>query len=117
VLRRNVIAFTLAGLAGCATGPGGHASFTVASVRNYTAADGVELVAHVDRSICNHNLLLLFGWGEAADHEYLVKSILDETGGDAITNAELKFTSIPAILYNQSCASVSGDVVRFSRGH
>jgi hypothetical protein len=103
-------------LAGCATTPSGDANFSFASYRNYTKADGVEFVKHVERSMCSHAVLLLFGWGESPDHEYLIKTILEETGGDAITNAELEFSSLPLIVYMESCATVRGDVVRFRQG-
>lgn len=99
---------------GCATAPAGHANFTVASLHNYNAADGVELVRHVERTMCSHNVLFFFWWGDLPDHEFLVKSLLEETGGDAITNADLSFRALPLILYNQNCATVSGDVVRFA---
>jgi hypothetical protein len=100
---------------GCATAPAGHANFTIASTKTYGAKDGATVITHVDRKTCMHNLLLVFAWGDSPDHEYLLKSILEETGGDAITNASLNFTSIPLILYNQSCVQVEGDVVRFAK--
>jgi hypothetical protein len=43
-----------------------------------------------------------------------VTDLLEAHEGDAITNAELTFFYIPAILYNQNCAVVKGTVVRRS---
>jgi hypothetical protein len=101
---------------GCATAAAGHANFSLASTKVYSGEkDGVTVLKHVDREVCQENAVLLFFWGDEPDHEYLIKSILDETGGDAITNASLNFTSLPLILYNRNCAEVEGDVVRFSK--
>jgi hypothetical protein len=100
---------------GCATSAAGHANFSLASTKVYNEKDGVTVLKHVDQARCQENAVLLFFWGDAPDHEYLIKTILEETGGDAITNASLTFTSLPLILYNRSCAVVEGDVVRFSK--
>jgi hypothetical protein len=100
---------------GCATSAAGHANFSLASTRVYGAKDGVTVLKHVDREMCSENAVLLFFWGDEPDHEYLIKTILDETGGDAITNASLTFTALPLILYNRNCVEVEGDVVRFPK--
>ena len=100
---------------GCATAAAGHANFSLASTKVYNEKDGVTILKHVDQERCQENAVLLFFWGDAPDHEYLIKTILEETGGDAITNASLTFTSLPLILYNRRCAEVEGDVVRFSK--
>jgi hypothetical protein len=100
---------------GCATSAAGHANFSLASTRVYGAKDGVTVIKHVDREMCSENAVLLFFWGDAPDHEYLIKTILEETGGDAITNASLTFTALPLILYNENCVEVEGDVVRFPK--
>ena len=100
---------------GCATAAAGHANFSIASTKVYGPKDGVEVLKHVDREMCIENAVLLFFWGDAPDHEYLIKTILEETGGDAITNASLSYTSLPLILYNRNCVEVEGDVVRFSK--
>jgi hypothetical protein len=100
---------------GCATSAAGHANFSLASTKVYGEKDGVTVLKHVDEERCAENAVLLFFWGDNPDHEYLIKTILDETGGDAITNASLTFTSLPLILYNRNCAEVEGDVVRFAK--
>lgn len=103
------------GSSGCATAAAGHANFSMASTKVYGPKDGVELLKHVDREMCIEDAVLLFVWGDAPDHEYLIKTILEETGGDAITNASLSYTSLPLILYNRRCVEVEGDIVRFSK--
>jgi hypothetical protein len=100
---------------GCATSAAGHANFSLASTRVYGAKDGVTVIKHVDREMCSENAVFLFFWGDAPDHEYLIKTILDETGGDAITDASLTYTALPLILYNENCVEVEGDVVRFPK--
>jgi hypothetical protein len=99
---------------GCATAAAGHANFSIASTKVYGPKDGVEVLKHVDQEMCIQSAVLLFIWGDAPDHEYLIKTILEETGGDAITNASLSYTALPLLLYTRNCVEVEGDVVRFS---
>jgi hypothetical protein len=98
---------------GCAPGLGGRASFPVVSRAN--APNGFEKVAPVDEMRCSYNVLLFWSWGDDANHEALVTDILEKHQGDAIADAELTFFYIPAVLYNQSCATVKGTVVRRPR--
>lgn len=93
---------------------GGRASFPVVSKAKIP--NGFEKVAEVDEERCSHSVLLFWAWGDDENHEALVTDILEAHHGDAIVDAELTFTFIPAILYNQSCARVKGTVVRRSSG-
>ena len=102
------------GGAGCAPEIGGRASFPVLS--RTTLPNYYEPIATVDEKRCSHVLLFFVGWGEDENHEALVTDILSRHKGDAIADAELTFFSIPAVFYNQSCARVTGTVVRRSAG-
>ncbi len=99
-------------LFGCAPEPGGRATFPLVS-RSPLPSHYVP-VATIDEMRCEHMVLFLVGWGEDANHEALVTDVLKQYKGDAITNAELTFFSIPAIVYNQSCARIQGTVVKRS---
>jgi hypothetical protein len=98
------------GVFGCAPGLGGQASFPVVSRAG--APNGLEKVTQVDEMRCSYNVLLFWSWGDDANHEALVTDILEQHQGDAIADAELTFFYVPAVLYNQSCATVKGTVVR-----
>ncbi len=100
-------------LAGCAPEIGGRASFPVLAKGSLS---GFERVAEVDEKRCTHVVLFFFGWGDDSNHEALVTDLLEQHKGDAIENAELTFFSIPALVYNQSCARVRGTVVRRAGG-
>jgi len=102
----------LLGASACAPGMGGRASFPVVSRAKIPS--GFEKVAEVDEERCSHVVLFFWAWGDDENHEALVTDILEANKGDAIVDAELTFTYIPAILYNQSCARVKGTVVRRS---
>lgn len=99
------------GLLGCASGPAGTASFSAVS-KKLVGPDEGEVVAYLDTKMCTHNALIVFAWGEQPNHEYLVRTALDEYDADVITNAQLDFTALPLVLYNENCARVRGDVVR-----
>jgi hypothetical protein len=114
-IRIGALALAL-GAGGCVPAPGGAASFSVVSRKLLSAQDGVEVVGHVDKSLCNHVALFLIVWGEAGSHEAIIQSELERLGADAITNAKLTETSIPAVVYNRQCARVVGDAIRFRRG-
>jgi hypothetical protein len=101
---------------GCVPAPGGAASFSVVSRKLLSAQDGVEMVGRIDKSLCSHVALFFIVWGEADSHEAIIQSELERLGADAITNAELTSTSIPAVVYNRQCARVVGDAIRFKRG-
>jgi len=102
--------FCLLSSSGCAPEIGGRASFPVLS--RATLPNYYEPVTTVDEKRCSHVLLFLFGWGEDSNHEALVTDILSTHKGDAIADANLTFFAIPALFYNQSCARVTGTVVR-----
>jgi len=104
----------LLGATGCAPGIGGRASFPVLSTAKIPP--NFEKVADVEEERCTHIVLFFWAWGEDENHEALVTDVLEKHKGDAIINAELTFTSIPAILYNQTCAVLKGTVVRRSSG-
>ncbi|HVH46301.1 MAG TPA: hypothetical protein VM925_28365 [Labilithrix sp.] len=95
---------------GCAPEIGGRASFPVLS--KATLPNYWEPVATVDEKRCTHVVLFFWGWGEDSNHEALVTDILSKHKGDAIADAELTFFSIPALVYHQNCARVTGTVVR-----
>ena len=99
-------------ISGCAPEIGGRASFPVLS--RTTLPNYYEPITTVDEKRCTHVVLFLVGWGQDANHEALVTDILAKHKGDAIADAELTFFSIPALFYNQSCARVTGTVVRRS---
>jgi hypothetical protein len=98
--------------AGCAPEIGGRASFPVLS--RTTLPNYYEPITTVDEKRCSHVVLFFVGWGDDANHEALVTDILAKHKGDAIADAELTFFSIPAFFYHQSCARVTGTVVRRS---
>jgi hypothetical protein len=100
------------GLFGCAPGLGGRASFPVVSKAKMPA--GFVKVADVDEQRCSHIVLFFWAWGDDENHEALVTDILEKYKGDAIVDAELTFTVIPAVVYHQSCAVLKGTVVRRS---
>jgi hypothetical protein len=100
---------------GCAQGPAGTASFSAVS-KKIMDSKRVEVVAELDVSMCSHNALIVVAWGEQPNHEYLLRTALDEHDADALTNARLDFTSLPLLLYNQSCARLRGDLVRLTPG-
>lgn len=108
------LAFGLAS-SGCARAPAGMASFAFASTKILSTTDGVEVVGRVEKQMCAHNAVLLVHWGEQGSHEAIIQSELERLGADALTNAELTYTQIPALLYNRACAKVVGDAVRFRR--
>jgi hypothetical protein len=97
---------------GCAPAIGGRASFPLMSRATVSGYD--QPVATVDEKRCSHIVLFLFAWGEDPNHEALVTDVLAKYKGDAITDAELTFYSIPAVVYTQQCARVTGTVVRRS---
>lgn len=99
-----------AGLSGCAPAIGGQASFPVLS--RGTLPAGFERVVAVDEERCAHAVLFFWVWGEDANHEALVTDILEQNGGDAIAEAELTYSSIPAVVYYELCARVKGTVVK-----
>jgi hypothetical protein len=98
------------GLLGCAPGLGGRASFPVVSKAKIP--EGFVKVADVDEERCSHIVLFFWAWGEDENHEALVTEVLEKYKGDAVVNAELTFTLIPAVVYQQSCAVLKGTVVR-----
>lgn len=102
----------LFGAFGCAPGLGGQASFPVVSKGG--VPNGYEKVADVDEMRCSYNVLLFWAWGDDPSHEALVTDMLEQHKGDAIANAELTFFYIPAVLYNENCATLKGTVVRRS---
>jgi len=102
-------------LGGCAQGPAGTASFSAVS-KKIMDSKRVEVVGELDVSMCSHNALLVVAWGEQPNHEYLLRTALDEHDADALTNARLDFTSLPLLLYNQNCARLRGDLVRLKPG-
>jgi hypothetical protein len=102
----------LLGVSGCAPGIGGRASFPVLSTAK--VPPNFEKVADVEEQRCTHMVLFFWAWGEDENHEALVTEVLEKHKGDALINAELTFTQIPAILYNQTCAVLKGTVVRRS---
>jgi hypothetical protein len=102
----------LLGLFGCAPGIGGRASFPVLSTAKIPP--NFEKVADVEEQRCTHIVLFFWAWGEDENHEALVTDVLEKHQGDALINAELTFTSIPALVYNQTCAVLKGTVVRRS---
>lgn len=116
LLVKCVAACLTLGLAGCATGPAGTASFSVVS-KKMVSRDRAEVVAQLDVKMCTHNVLVVFAWGEQPNHEYLLRTALDEHHADALTNAHLDFTALPLLLYNQNCARLRGDLVRFQAGN
>jgi hypothetical protein len=101
-------------LAGCAPEVGGRASFPVLSRSPLPAYS--ERVATIDEKRCTHVVLFFVAWGDDANHEALISDILTEHKGDAITDAELTYFSIPALFYYQNCARVRGTVVRRAGG-
>ena len=101
---------SLLATSGCAPEIGGRASFPVLS--RTTLPSYYEPITTVDEKRCSHVLLFFFGWGEDSNHEALVTDILAKHKGDAIIDADLTFFAIPALVYNQNCARVSGTVVR-----
>ena len=102
------LGFVLA-LSGCATGIGGQGSFPLVTRARVA---GYERVAKVDETRCMHRLLLLFHWGEDANHEAIITDVLSDHDGDVLVDAELTFRLIPALLYDQYCARVTGTVAR-----
>jgi hypothetical protein len=94
---------------GCTTALGGDASFPVMSRNPLPGYD--ERVASVEEERCSY-LLLLVLWGEEANHEAVVTDLLARYDGDAITNAELTFEWVDALVYRHFCARVKGDIVR-----
>jgi hypothetical protein len=104
----------LLGVSGCAPGIGGRASFPVLSTAKIPP--NFEKVADVEETRCTHIVLFFWAWGEDENHEALVTEALEKHKGDALVDAELTFTNIPAIVYNQTCAVLKGTVVRRSSG-
>lgn len=115
LLMNCAVACLAMGLAGCASGPAGTASFSVVS-KKMVNRDRAEVVTYLDVKMCTRNVLLVFAWGEQPNHEYLLRTALDEHDADALTNARLDFTSLPLLFYNESCARLRGDVVRLRPG-
>jgi hypothetical protein len=110
VARRSIlaVAFVLA-LSGCATGIGGQGSFPLITRARFA---GYESVAKVDETRCTHRLLILFNWGEDANHEAIITDVLADHDGDMLVDAELTYRLIPTIVYDQYCARVTGTVAR-----
>lgn len=102
------------GIFGCAPGLGGRASFPVVSKAKIP--EGFVKVADVDEERCSHVVLFFWAWGDDQNHEALVTDMLEKYKGDAIIDAELTFTLIPALVYQQSCAVLKGTVVRRASG-
>lgn len=97
-------------MAGCAPAIGGLASFPLLS--KGTLPNSYRPVAQVDESRCVQSVLFLFAWGEDSNHEAIVTDLLQRHQADAIVDAELTFTSVPAFVYTRDCARVTGTVVR-----
>jgi hypothetical protein len=102
-----------ASITACTSELGGRASFPLVTRGDPYGHE--QVVAHVDEQRCHYGLLVFFAWGEDENHEALVTDLLEKYDGDAIVNAELTFTFVPAILYTQNCARIVGEVVR--KGH
>lgn len=115
--RRGFVAAALASalaMSGCAPELGGRASFPVLS--KATLPNYYEPITTVDEKRCSHVVLFLVHWGEDDNHEALVTDILAKHKGDAIIDADLTFFTIPALVYHQTCARVTGTVVRRTAG-
>jgi hypothetical protein len=98
---------------GCAPSLGGDASFPIVS--RTTLPGYYEPITTVDEKRCTHAVPLV-AWGDDANHEALVTDILSQHKGDAIIDAKLTFFQVPALVYHQYCARVTGTVVRRSEG-
>jgi hypothetical protein len=92
----------------CTSELGGRASFPLVSAARLSGTK----IADVDEERCFHQVLFFFGFGEDSNHEALVTDLLERHGGDAIVNAELTFTLIPALVYQNQCARITGTVIR-----
>ncbi len=105
---RTVIAFVAFAASACTSELGGRASFPLVS---RGLLSGTK-IADVDEERCSHQVLFFFAFGEDSNHEALVTDLLERHGGDAIVDAELTFTMIPALVYQNQCARVTGTVIR-----
>jgi hypothetical protein len=105
---RALIALGALAMSACTSELGGRASFPLVSRGELSGTK----IADVDEERCSHQLLFFFAFGEDSNHEALVTDLLERHGGDAIVNAELTFTLLPALVYSNQCARITGTVIR-----
>jgi len=111
--RRGLLPCALLALSGCAQGPAGTASFTVVS-KKLMDSERSTVVEYLDVKMCTRSAFIFVTWGDTPNHEFLLRKALDEHHADALTNAHLDFTSLPLLLYNESCVRLRGDLVRLN---
>lgn len=80
----------------------------------YTAkTENLERVgAPVTVERCLKNALFV-AWGESGSFEGIVSDILDDKHAELLVDVTLKYTSIPAVVYRETCATVTGQPMKF----